>query len=146
MQIEYCEHCGQKMMVYRRNIRLGMARALRDLFKTRKRGKAKVSDFSWPRGIMADFTKLKYWGLIESPEPEHWQITQRGILFILGKIAIPKYRWIYNNQIKQDAGPNKKIFVWDIEPEEISKESVLADASHYHEYIQVEKLQPELFV
>jgi hypothetical protein len=57
--------------------------------------------------IGGGWAKLKWWGLIEQEEKEkdntisrtsgYWRITQKGEDFINGKIRIPKYVRLYNN-------------------------------------------------
>lgn len=95
-----CSHCGQITMVRRRNLRRELVQALRKaaLFK-RPFMVREIPGLS--RGGYADFTKLKYWGLIEAvPDSERWRITAQGFGFLEGWHAIEKYKWVYNDRIQ----------------------------------------------
>lgn len=105
MEWEKCKECGQKVMVYRRNIRRNMIACLNKLFKTKRPMQTK--EISQIANTISDFTKLKDWGLIERVNPDIpdkkgyiWQITPKGIKFITNQISVPKYVFIYNNQVK----------------------------------------------
>lgn len=139
--IECCAHCGQKMMVYQRSIRVGMVFAMREVLYSGKTKAFKVSDFSWKRGVSADFTKLKYWRLIELVGPETWKITHDGIKFLIGQLRVSKYKYIYNNTVQQDPEneTNPLISVVDVDPKQITKESVLRDAARHGDFINPTK-------
>lgn len=132
--IEYCEHCGQKMMVYRRSIRKNMLYMLRRLGLDFGFKAVKVRELDNRTVMESDFPKLRYWGLIHKiPETTSYRITQKGVDFILGRITVEKYKWIYNQQVQDDPldQENPEIYCWEIVPEEISKEIVLEDALKY---------------
>ena len=57
-----------------------------------------------------DYTKLKYWGLLEklpgkgtredgSPRKALWRITSRGLRFVMNEITIDKYVFTYDDTI-----------------------------------------------
>lgn len=143
-EIKHCPCCGQVMMVYRRNIRKCMLYCLRTLFFKYKYEWKKVIEIDERVNIGSNFPLLRHWGLIESEE-QRYRITKKGVCFILGKIAIPKYVWLYNEEIQNepDGEVNPLIFCWDIAPQEISKETVLEDARAYP---IVDQEQIEMFI
>lgn len=128
-----CSCCGQIIMVRRRNIRPEMVRALYQLADLGR--PAKVSDLrGLSRGTFADFTKLKYWGLIASvKDTEKWSVTNDGHNFLFAGMRIKKYKWIFNDQV-QDDPPGKKnplIAVSDISREPISTQIVRKNSMPY---------------
>lgn len=131
--VKCCPHCGQTMMIYRRNIRVNMLRMLRILYFKYGFDWKMVNDIDERMLMQADFPKLRFWGLIEAGENTTWRITPSGVQFILGHKQVLKYVWVYNNT--QQNAPidsiNPLIWAWDVKPQEISKEIVLADAIQY---------------
>jgi hypothetical protein len=48
----------------------------------------------------ANYTSLKYWGLIEkvkTGDKTHWRVTEIGMRFVRGEIALPETLWVYND-------------------------------------------------
>lgn len=137
MKTERCPHCGQITMVRARSIRgelilaLEQARHFDRPFKV-----AALRGLS--RGAYADFTKLKYWGLIaEVPDQELWVVTTLGKDFMDGAVTIEKYRWIFNDKI-QETPPGKKnpeISVYDIKDGIISTDIVRRNSLSYTDYV-----------
>lgn len=124
--IKYCECCGQKMMVYRRNIRKNMIPGLIVLLDGIPR---KTIELGLSEGARSDFTTLRFWGLIYrdlNKDRTKWMLTQRGKLFLQGKTKISKYVYIYNNQAKRYSEEN--VWVQDIYYEKIDIDSVLEHA------------------
>lgn len=119
-------------MIYRRSIRLNMLWCLRRLYFEHGLNWKKVTEIDERVNIGSNFPLLRYWGLIESEEPRH-RITLKGIDFILGRVQINKYIWLYNQVLQQSPTEedNPLIWAWSIAPQEISKELVLADAVAY---------------
>jgi hypothetical protein len=84
------------ILLYNRNMqyRMGYFRLTEDLLLDKRQ--------------QADFSKMKYWGLIEQAgEKRHvqggrlssnWRITNKGIRFIKGEIKIPRYAKIINGK------------------------------------------------
>lgn len=131
--VKVCPHCHQTMMIYRRGIRKFMLFCIRKLFFKYGYESIKTRDLEPIAAMNSNFELLAHWGLIESVEGSRWKITRRGVDFILGKIEIHKYVWIYDNKLqpKPEDEENPMIRVWDICPQEISKEIVLRDARSY---------------
>lgn len=132
-EIKVCQCCGQRMMIYRRSIRKCMLFCLRKLFFKHGRGFLKVHDLESDGILSADFEKIRYWSLLEKGDNNTWGISDFGIDFILGRVQIPKYIFIYNQELQGEpiGEENPLIWCWDIAPQEISKESVLSEAVHY---------------
>lgn len=139
-KFQVCPHCKRKMIVYRRNIRKNMIYCLRRLYEKFGRFAAKVVAIDERANIIADFPKLEYWGLIRESvtEKNRWHITDKGVMFLEGRISVPKYKWVYNGELQQDP-PDAKvemIRVWDINPDEMSKAKALAasrgETDFYH--------------
>ena len=109
-----CPCCGQLAKVYKRSINSTMALALCLIYQHF----AKNPDHAWvhiPQFLIqvkrdstiagGDVVKLRYWGLLERVVGErddgsnrlgHYKITEIGKQFVLGKIAVPKYVYLYN--------------------------------------------------
>lgn len=144
-KVKICQCCGQKMMIYRRAIRLPMLRVLRNLFFDNGKNFVKARLIRGYDGG-GDFAKLRLWGFIaEGKDSLTWGITEHGIDFILGRVQAKKYIYIYNQTIQSepDGEVNPLIWCWEIAPQEISKEIVLADAVAYP---RNKSLQEDLFI
>lgn len=92
-------------MPYRRSISKGMARALKTLYRIEV---SKINDGTAPNQF-ADFTKLRYWGLIRQNDAGHWRITQNGIDFVDGCLKVAKYAIVVNNERTQFLGESISI-------------------------------------
>src|SRR3990167_6674061 len=111
-----CTHCHKIIMVRRRLISRGL---ITGLLKLVGAGEAKIVDLGLDLSSTCDFTKLKYWGLIEDGRMEcTYRPTRLAMDFLSGRVSIPKYRWIFNDEVQKDpyGKPNPEIHVWDIEP------------------------------
>lgn len=109
-----CPSCGQYCKVYRRKLNSTMALALvliYQFFKSRPSAEwlhvaaflVKVKSDSSIAG--GDVVKLRYWGLLEratggrddgSDRVGRYRITELGKQFVEGKIAVPRYVYLYN--------------------------------------------------
>jgi hypothetical protein len=126
-----CPHCGQLMAVYRRNIRANMVHCLRLLHFQHKGAYVKANGITPVTRVISDFPKLRFWGLIERhPDLELWRITGLGVDFILGRIRVKKYIWVYDNMVQPDpvGEPNPLISAMEIDPEFYCKVKALAEA------------------
>ena len=135
-KFEYCECCDQKIMVYRRGLRKGLILGLIALWKN---GPSKIADLDLTFGLTADLPKLRFWGLLHKSGDEKrsnviWQITEKGKDFLTGLIGIPKYVFIYNNQLQNFSGEMIKLI--DVHHEKINFETVLEDAEMYGDFIR----------
>lgn len=96
-------------MPYRRAISKGMARAIKLLYRIQV---SKINDGTAPNQF-ADFTKLRYWGLIQQAgETSHWNITQAGIDFVEGRTGVAKKAIVVNNVRTQFMG--ERVYIDEI--------------------------------
>lgn len=128
--VQNCPNCGQLMQVYRRAIRRKMVQMLSSLLK--EHGDAAVKSTRIPGyDGGGDFAKLRYWWLIRPGEQAlTWCITARGVDFLIGRISVKKYVWIYDDKIQPPPADakNPEVFAYDIAPEIINKETALRDS------------------
>ena len=111
-----CKCCGQLVKVYPRQVYKTIAVRLIKLYRLHQTGAAEyyhLSKIGTPTNGGGDFTKLRYWRLIEQrPDLEdpdkksdgYWKITQAGINFVEGKKSIIKYCHVYNNVVGYRSG------------------------------------------
>lgn len=104
-----CPCCGRYAKVYRRTLHTSVALQLITLFK--KGGHRKYIHVSEliPPGTSGsgDFTKAKYWGLIEEQEhvadktkkSGYWALSDKGVAFVRGNWNIPKYALVYDDRV-----------------------------------------------
>lgn len=112
-----CPTCGQYAKLYKRPINATMAYALCMIYQHFKRHPNHV----WlhiPQFLIqvkrdstiagGDVVKLRYWGLLERAAGERddgsnrvgrYRITELGKNFVEGKIAVPKYVFLYNQRL-----------------------------------------------
>lgn len=118
-----CPCCGQLVKLYKRQISGAMAWALIVL--------AKSPEGEWvdttkvfnrygkrcPSGVV-DFTKLRYWGLIEGQSGERedgskrigkWRVTPEGRWFAKNNFAVSKYAHVFNNKVFELSGAQIRI-------------------------------------
>ena len=97
-----CPECGQFVKLYERQISAPMAALLLRLFKLDR--KSPDQFFHVSEITPGDFAKLRYWGLITMQANTeafkrcsgYWAITDRGRQFAKGKLGVPKYALVYN--------------------------------------------------
>lgn len=104
-----CPCCGRFAKIYRRTLHTSVALQLITLFK--KGGHHKYIHVSEliPPGTSGsgDFTKAKYWGLIEEQEHTpgkkkssgYWALSDKGIAFVRGNWSIHKYALVYDDRV-----------------------------------------------
>lgn len=95
-----CPTCDQHAQEYARQISPQMAGALIALYK-------KGSWATWAEivSVRADEAKLKYWGLVECANGVLWRVTDRGRLFVEGKLSVSQICWVYNGKPQSFEGP-----------------------------------------
>jgi hypothetical protein len=113
-----CPCCGQKVMLYPRQVTGHMVQALAVLHANTMPG-----EFShWPT-LLVKYRisnagdgmpmKLRYWDLVEEDSqvrPDggragYWRLTDRGRLFLRGVVSIQQYAMVYNRQCYGFEGP-----------------------------------------
>lgn len=106
-----CPCCGQLVKLYRRKIHASMVRPLISLYHHTCRGEEFVHYRKLDGAVgNPDYTKLAYWALIE-PMPNDidpakkdsgsWKLTDLGIVYVRGNIALPKYKWVFNGTVHE---------------------------------------------
>lgn len=106
-----CPCCEQFVKVYYRTINSTMAHQLIYAYHTL----ADPAQWFHARTVVmgsasaGDFSKLEYWGLIQRQHHNAgddgkkasglWRITPKGIEFLKGRIAVPKYAVVYNAKV-----------------------------------------------
>jgi hypothetical protein len=100
-----CPCCKQLAKVYHRKINAGQARSLIRMYRADPaRGYVHLPTVVGSRS--REEAKLRYWGLLEEERAKRkdggragfWRITDRGELFVLGQLRVPKYSRIYGKR------------------------------------------------
>jgi len=112
-----CSCCGQKVKMYRRQIYKAVAKKLITLYRLHQNlpqaTHFHMNEIGTPISGGGDFSKLRYWGLIEArPETEDstkksdgfWRITDEGRVFVEGKGTVTKYCHVYNGVVRFRSG------------------------------------------
>lgn len=106
----HCPLCGKYAKVYRRKLNSGMASRLIKLYNATdifaNTDYLHISDFLGKGMHPTDFSKLKFWGLIESmpnDDPSkrssgYWRITYDGMLFVQGNKRVKSHSVAYNDE------------------------------------------------
>lgn len=144
-----CPCCEQFAKVYRRHINDAMARALIEMFKVLGTSEefmhmtsfagANAEQLRLWRG--GDYAKLRYWGLIEEKPLDHaesadkrssgfWRMTPRGVNFVLRRITVPKYVYLYDGlEVKVD-GPNPDVDILDCLKKKFNYADLMSGAAY----------------
>ena len=110
-----CPCCGQFVKLYKRKLNSSMAYVLILMMNRENRfdedGWVHVEKYlksmKTAVSLRGDYAKLRYWQLIEQMENTDtskkdsgfWRITERGVKFAKGDIALPKRVNLYNGKI-----------------------------------------------
>lgn len=145
-----CPLCTQYAKVYARQINNAMARALIGLYKA---GGAD-SYQHWPTvdgGRGGDKAKLVHWGLVSEENAQradggrsgYWRITKRGVAFLRGELAVPKYADIYDGRLMGLHGDS--ITIRDALGKKFDLRALLGDAAAPHLTVVegLEAVEPE---
>lgn len=112
-----CAACGQHVQIYSRPITSSMAIGLILLYKSLDHILEWIhaEDFfkkqNIPSSIRGDFSKLRFWGLIESHlhTDGYYRITEKGINFVIGLVKVEANVLLYNNTCYGFKGEYKSI-------------------------------------
>lgn len=104
-----CPCCGRYAQVYYRGINKTVAKQLMTLWALQESptGYVHVAKLVLGASGAGDFTKAKYFGLIEEKphQPDakktsgQWRLTQKGRLFVMGQTTIPRRAAVYNDVV-----------------------------------------------
>lgn len=117
-----CPCCDQFVKLYKRKLNSSMAHGLILIYKFFENNDdewlhvpsylSRISSSATVRG--GDWSKLRYWGLIEGEKGTRddgservgtYRITGRGKQFVLSQIHVPKHVYLYNqNPVSRDDG------------------------------------------
>lgn len=109
-----CPCCGRYAKLYRRTLHSSVALQLIRLYQlTRGDTYAHASNFILRdmTGV-GDFTKAKYWKLIEEKPHEagdkkssgFWKLTDLGTAFVEGIAGVPRYAIVFDDTVQRFAG------------------------------------------
>lgn len=121
-----CPCCSQTAKVYSRSINGAMAHALLLIALGTRDGESDADGWLHVPTFLSrktravtvrggDFAKLRYWDLLEeqvgvredgSSRVGFWRVTEKGLLFVLSRIKLPKYALVYNNKLLGFDGPD----------------------------------------
>lgn len=98
-QEEHCSHCGQRMpRIHKHHLNTGLVKALYAMRRASGMNPIRVSNIhGLTHNQLCNFTKLKYWRLIETvpvtdtqTEDGVWALTDKGARFLENELAIPE--------------------------------------------------------
>lgn len=139
MNNDKCPHCRQIMKVYARNLRKSHLKILRELVINGENKFALLS-YKLEMSVSDASTILQMFGLVEPGEKKYtWKASDLGKDFLMGLVSVPKYRFYYNN-VQQETPEDymarqRQVFVYDIYPELIDKESAMRNSRSLHRKI-----------
>ena len=129
-----CECCGAKMVEYKHGLSKSLVRSFAIVVKhfapNRHFSFSDCTDLTYNQA--SNMQKLRYWGFIEKPENDavkggEWVITQHGLDFLMGKIAVPHNAWSYRGAFQRYEGTVETVDEitggWKYRPE-YAKESI----------------------
>jgi len=146
-----CGCCGNKVKLYRRTITYDMAICILYMLKF-YRYSEKAEDYQYytkddffseliltgNEYVLGNFTKLKYWDII-APMPirknkngkivhkkGYFALTENGVKFAQREIGLPKYAYVYNDQVNHHSTSDFFYSIDDILTSEIY-ESIMND-------------------
>lgn len=126
-----CPICGRKLVEYKHNINKTLVSGLSRL--NALGGRARLDMMGLDNTTFNNFQKLRYFGLaVPSGENSEWQITERGIWFLQGRVQIP--RFVITKIAKTIRESNELVYITDIK-----------DCVQYKVQWQKQASQPSLF-
>lgn len=126
-----CPTCGRKLVEYKHNINKTLVSGLARL--NAMGGRARLDNMGLDNTTFNNFQKLRYFGLaVPSGENSEWQITDRGIWFLQGRIQIP--RFVITKIAKIIRESNELVYITDVK-----------DCVQYKVQWQKQASQPTLF-
>lgn len=134
-EIQVCENCGAKMIVYKRAIRPPCVWLLTELAILDK--PIKVGDIpGMHTSQYSDFHRLKLWDLIKEIEDAKYIATPLAKNWLCGRSSVPKYVWVYRKRlVSMPLGEkNKMIKISEIKDYPIDKIMVLEESLNLDEY------------
>lgn len=129
--VSFCPECGHKSVEYKHCINKTLTSCLARL--NAMGGEARLDQMGLNNTQFANFQKLRYFGLAYSVgENNVWKITEIGILFLKGRVAVSKYVITKNANIARTSEDG--VYITDIK-----------DCVQYKIEWQEQARQPSLF-
>ena len=113
-----CPHCGAKMVEYKHTLSKGLVRAFTKVVLHAAPGmKFSIADVDLSYSERGNLPKLKHWGLIKKADVNKdkggdWLITNLGLNFAAGRVALEKTVWTYRDHVKRFEGEH--VYISDI--------------------------------
>lgn len=116
VQAVSCPTCGAKTVEYRHRLSLGIVGALVKLYEKAGIAPFQISILDLSHSQMANFQKLRYWGLVQKSSDTgdrkggFWAVTPLGGEFVLGKKRIREIALTYRATVQGTDGKAVAIF------------------------------------
>jgi len=120
-----CPHCGARITHNAHHL----TRTLLDALVAFKRaGKSHVSSAGLNHVQIANFPKLRYWGLVDKVyrRPGHWFITDHGHNFLQGKVQVFSVAWTFRGERERFDG--RMVYAWQVSDEAVSRSTFAAES------------------
>lgn len=116
-----CRACEQPVVLRMLTFSKILADALAETYRrsVSETGYATAKDMlKLSRSSYCIYTQLKYWDLIkEGPEDSTWVITELGIEFLRGTLAVPKKLWIFADKVRFFEHPINVVTAFEVDDE-----------------------------
>lgn len=113
-----CAHCGATTMQYKHGMAHGLAAILikfaeehmrqKRMHPTGRVGKVEVCKVGLTRNEGGNYSKLRYWNLIEkvggAEKGGDWCVTEKAFQFLRGEITLPHHAWTYRAEVQRYDG------------------------------------------
>lgn len=111
-----CPLCEQTVKVYLRSITPAMAYCLIRAYRHNQHGLVDIpSLFRDNHAVQSDFTKLKFWELVEQDKTVRraglWKLTDKGRRFVENQLSVQKYAKVYNDTFRGFDGDAENIIM-----------------------------------
>lgn len=111
-----CPCCKQHVQIYSRPITSSMAYALIIFYRYCKEKDLSLAHaesvfklVNVPASLRGDFSKLRFWGLINFLEDGFYNVTKEGEAFVTNQITVLSHVRLYNNKMYGSFGKNVNI-------------------------------------
>ena len=129
--ITVCPTCGHKIVEYKHSINKTLVSCLHRL--SALGGRARLDKMQLDNTQFANFQKLRYFGLaIPTNENNEWQITDRGVWFLQGRVQICRFVLTKNAVVVRES--TELVFINEVK-----------DCVQYKTNWQQQATQPSLF-
>jgi hypothetical protein len=103
LKAQKCPCCGQNVKLYQRTLTNVMLSYLEVLQENNGLVAREWEQLATEAGVVhggGDKAKLMYWGLVKKHKGGRYFITDTGKAFLDGKVNVPRYVYVYNNEVK----------------------------------------------